>query len=373
MQTEYFQSKSLTRDYHSLCNNRLKILDVMVSRRTWRRYCELALDGDTLAQIDTMIKRFLFLRGCSENSLILVADKKQLPELFQRAYKGVRGKINPWLRNSGAAAFMALVIDRDSRHEDRPISYAFPAMSAQDTILFLMEQGLGSSWLAGVNGDELTIALGLSSDKWVPAIIVFGKTEIGPSGFNIDNLMYKSLSRKRKILQKIISWDYYGKTFNIPDNLSDRLKIVSLLNVQTCLDSFSGLDEDIPVREINQIEWELMGEAARIAPSSGNRQLWRFIFINNKSLLAEIADILNEKQTFCGIIAGLGVCGTFIEKGFEIPFWMIDLPIAFSHITIMAGALNFTGKVYLDIPEKRINSLLKVESNWRTVGLIGLR
>jgi len=377
MGSEYFQSKSLTRNYHSLCRGRLHILDMMVARRSWRRYQDWTIDAELLSQLKEFVARCVSVRGCPENDIVVVADKARLRPLFNAAYKGFAGKINPWLPKSGAAGFVALAINKQARHQERPIAYAFPSMVGQDVVLWLMERGLGSVWLAGLNGKEMASGLGLPSDKWVPAMIVFGRTGKKPGGINLDNVLYQSISRKRKSLQDIVYKDYYGQAFEIPENMSQQEEVHLSLTVSESMEALAGdrWEKKRKKKALSQLQWELLSEAARISPSSSNRQPWKFLLIQEKKMLGDLKGLLEELRPFSGVIACLGLSPeqNLLDKGMERPFWMIDLPIAISSVTMMAGALDLSARVYIDIPELKVNSLLRVSPPWRTVGLVGLR
>ncbi len=375
MERGYFKSKQLTRDYHTFCPNPLRMLDVMVARRSWRKYREGKISAALETQLKNFIKTSSNLRGCTEKELLLVTGKKQLPGIFEAAYKGFSGKINPWLRKSGTAGLLAMAIHKRPRHEERPTAYAFPSMVVQDTVLWLTEKGMGTVWLAGLNGDEMAKVLGLPFDQWVPAMIVFGETGRSPSGINLDNMIYKSISRKRKPLQEIVYRDRYGQAFDIPEIMSQRLQVNSSVSVTESLEYLSGWKKKKKARSPSQLEWEILAESARISPSAANKQQWKFILIQEKALLRDLRGLLKERRTLGGIIACIGMTSLpLLERGLERPFWMIDLPIAISSITLMAGALDFLARVYVDeIPEQQVNSLLQLESDWRTVGLVGLR
>ncbi len=377
MGSEYFQSKSLTRDYHSLCRDRLHILDMMVARRSWRKYQEGTVDAELLSQLKEFVTRCVSIRGCPEDDVVVVADKTRLPELFKGAYKGFAGKINPWLRKSGAAGFVALVINKQARHQERPTAYALPSMVGQDVVLWLMERGLGSVWLAGLNGKELASGLGLPSDKWVPAMIVFGRTGRRPGGINLDNMLYQSVSRRRKSLQDIVYKDYFGQAFEIPEIVSQQEDINTSLTVSESVEALASgrWDKERKRKSLSQLQWELLSEAARISPSASNRQPWKFLLIQEKKMLGDLKELLGEARPFSGVMACLGLSAeeNLLDKGMERPFWMIDLPIAISSVTMMAGALDLSARAYIDIPELKVNSLLRVSPPWRTAGLVGLR
>jgi nitroreductase len=149
----------------------------------------------------------------------------------------------------------------------------------------------------------------------------------------------------------------------------------SSVSVTESLEYLSGWKKKKKARSPSQLEWEILAESARISPSAANKQQWKFILIQEETLLRDLRGLLKERRTLGGIIACIGMTSLpLLERGLERPFWMIDLPIAISSITLMAGALDFLARVYVDeIPEKQVNSLLQLESDWRTVGLVGLR
>lgn len=373
METGYYASKNLTRDYQSFCTNRLHTLDVMVARRSWRKYEEWGIDNDILSQFLSFQKRSAQYRSCPEGDIVTITDDR-LPEIFRKAYAGVIGKINPFLPKSKAAGVMILAIDKDVKKQDRPVSFAYPAMTGEDAVLFLTEHGLGSVWLAGINGASIAEFINLPSDKWVPMMIVFGRTgHVKPGGFNWDSFTHRTVSRRRKNMSEITCLDYYGNNFDIPSEMTQTLNFESHGSISKNLEFMSMWNKKTERRIISQIEWELLVESARIAPSASNKQPWKFVLIQDETMLEEFRKILNEKHKFSGIIAALGLSGTLYEVGFERPFWMIDVPIAISHITLMAGELNLASRVYMDINENEINAILKTGSSWRTTGLIGLR
>ncbi|MDY6935714.1 MAG: nitroreductase family protein [Spirochaetota bacterium] len=375
MEKKLHHTKQLTRDYNSYFKNRIHILDVMLARRSWRKYRNETIEQNIFYDIEAFMKKSIALRNCPVDDIILFTNQDRLPELFKAAYKGFIGKINPWLSKVKNGGVLILSIEKRARDEERPLSYAFASLAAEDTVLYITEKGLGSVWMAGVNATEISKLLNLPSNKWVPACILFGKTNHRIGGFNVDNIVYKSLSRKRKPLNELVYSNFYGNVFDLNEEIPTNLQNNQFLNISDTLQSLSlWKDKKTNTKTtISQLEWELLIEAARIAPSSGNSQRWKFILIDDKSLIDAISKHIDEKEQLKGIIAGLGIPGTWLEVGIERPFWMIDLPISLSHISLMAAALGFGGKVYLNFPESTINSLLRIKSRWRTVGLVGLK
>jgi hypothetical protein len=55
------------------------------------------------------------------------------------------------------------------------------------------------------------------------------------------------------------------------------------------------------------------------------------------------------------------------------PFWMIDVPIALSHMSLMAASMGCAAQVFLDdIDEGAINNLILAKNDVRTVGVMGI-
>ena len=372
MQTDYFQSKALTRDYASICATTIPVLDIMVARRSWRKYTEWEMEKKFKDEFEAFIQKSAAIRQCDLADLTLITDLSQLEYLFKTAYKGVIGKINPWLPKSKAAGMLVLAIDKSKKEVDRPLGYAYPTLVGQDAVLWLTEKGIGSVWLAGINGLELAKAMGLPSEKWIFAIIVFGKTGKKPKGFNFDNISYQVVSKKRKKLPEISRLNRIEIDFPINSTESPNLNLPKQ-DITNTLDMLNAWKTAAPGPSIRLIELEMMIEGGRIAPSACNKQPWQFVAINDENELKEMARLLNEPEIPKGMIACLGESGTVYEVGLERPFWLIDVPIAMSNISVMAGALGRSVKVYFDIPEKQINSRMKLKGNWRTAGIIGIK
>jgi nitroreductase len=120
--------------------------------------------------------------------------------------------------------------------------------------------------------------------------------------------------------------------------------------------------EPIPDKKLRSIL-----EAARLAPSAGNRQPWRFIVIQNtdrKKALAEVAD----NQTFlidaAAIIVATGnpeVSARWCEK---------DPMIALEHIVLAATAMGY-GTCWIGaFNEDAVKHLLKIPANVKVIAML---
>jgi hypothetical protein len=55
------------------------------------------------------------------------------------------------------------------------------------------------------------------------------------------------------------------------------------------------------------------------------------------------------------------------------PFWMIDVPIALSHISLMAASAGRRARIFIDdIDEGAVNDLVHAKDDTRTVGVVGI-
>ena len=99
-------------------------------------------------------------------------------------------------------------------------------------------------------------------------------------------------------------------------------------------------------------------EAARIAPSGGNRQPWHFIVVQNKEMIKKLAGRQEWAATAPVMILGL------VDKGVQASYYYNDMGIAFEHIILKATDLGLgtcwmgmmrrsdEARVLLDIPKE---------------------
>ena len=115
-------------------------------------------------------------------------------------------------------------------------------------------------------------------------------------------------------------------------------------------------------------------DAARLAPSANNSQIWRFFVVHDRSLVKQAA-ALAGKPAFVGartIIAACAQPWIVAKRSREQPFFMIDIPIAISHIILMAQELGIGTTVSLDFDESKLLGLIGAPKGYRAVAVIGL-
>lgn len=113
-------------------------------------------------------------------------------------------------------------------------------------------------------------------------------------------------------------------------------------------------------------------EAARLAPSAGNRQEWRFVIVRDAETRKRIAEAANN-QAFIGeapaiIVACAETDGRIMMCG--QPCYPIDVAIALDHITLAAIELGL-GTCWIGaFDEKKVKQILSIPEKIRVVELM---
>lgn len=115
-------------------------------------------------------------------------------------------------------------------------------------------------------------------------------------------------------------------------------------------------------------------EAGRLAPSSGNRQEWRFVVVRDREVRARLGEAANG-QSFVGeapvvIVACAETDGHIMSCG--QPSYPIDVAIALDHISLAAVELEL-GTCWIGaFNEKKVKEILGVPNEIRVVELMPL-
>jgi len=120
--------------------------------------------------------------------------------------------------------------------------------------------------------------------------------------------------------------------------------------------------EPIPEEKLRNIL-----EAARLAPSAGNRQPWRFVVVQNKGLKKALAEAANN-QTFLNdasaIIVAIG------DPEVSARWYERDPMIALEHIVLAATAMGYGACWIGAFDENAIKHLLKIPANVKIIALL---
>jgi nitroreductase len=128
--------------------------------------------------------------------------------------------------------------------------------------------------------------------------------------------------------------------------------------------------KDIPVPDE---KLRVILEAARLAPSAGNRQPYKFIVVKDKEKREKLAQI--AEQSFISqapiIIAGVSLDPERIMKC-EVPTYAVDVAIAMEHIALMACAEGLATCWIGHFSQKEAKKILGIDEKYKIVALMPL-
>jgi nitroreductase len=304
----------------------------------------------------------------------VVSDRDVVEEVRKRSYRGLPNKINLWLARTPVSGFLAMITDTADPGLDRPIELPKVVMAMEDCVLWLAERGIGTCWLAGVNSKEIVDALGLGDGAAVPVLIPFGKPKERIAAADFDALMYGALSRRRKPLTDIA----FTETVDTPYDLKNLGKVgftaPPVQDVRGLLGELEMSTGAAGTTAPLDLTVDAMLESARIAPSGGNFQQWQFVVIRDGRRLEELAAAGGAGAGWRAAVVGAGSAKRLESVWFDKPFWMIDVPITFSHMSLVAASAGAAAEIRVEgIDEAAVSSLVGLRRVMRVVGAVGLR
>lgn len=146
--------------------------------------------------------------------------------------------------------------------------------------------------------------------------------------------------------------------------MSDRPDMILNLIPQTKVALFSE-------QKVDRKEIQYLIEAARLAPSARNTQIWHFISINDPEMIRRAAELLATPPlgSAPSIIAAQAKPAFFKQIHHEQPFMMIDVPIAMTHISLAASEKRMAVEWRYPSDEKECIELLKLDPLKRLVAI----
>ncbi|MBU4178720.1 MAG: nitroreductase family protein, partial [Actinobacteria bacterium] len=349
------------------------IWDVMYARRSNRKYIPARLSGEFTGSLEEIVGLSGGVRGAGSESIIPVTDQAKADLLRRRLLRGVRNKINLWLARAPVSGFLVIAVPAGDAGADRPRELPLAVMAVEDCVLWLTSVGMGTCWLAGVNQQEIAGVLGLAGDVAVPVIVCLGKPKPTGRSMNFDSLMARTMSRRRKPLSVIASVETADRSYPAQVIPSHPFSAVPVQEVTGLLERVR--DRTATPEPPLELVVDACMEAARIAPSASNLQKWRFVLVKDKKNLDELSGLsggVNGGRWRAAIVAA-GEEGGLGQVILEKPFWMIDVPIALSHMSLMAASMGCGAEVRVDgIDEGGINRMVRLPSGVRTVGVLGI-
>ncbi len=371
MAADLEQTKKATRDYRALSSTPWTLWDVMYARRSVRKYEPFKTDEELMRSLREFLAFAMEASDAAPDSVRLVSEPGQVKDLQKRSVKGMLNKINRWMANAPLLGFIAITCPAEELKADRPTQLARSVLATEDVVLWLTEHGLGSCWLGAINRDETRDFLGLPRGQVVPLLICVGKPK-PKAALTIDNFMYQTVSRRRKPLGAISFSENMSNPYQLPSLSGTQCKAAAKQDIHSLLRFiFAGehASTEVPVELII----DACLEAGRLSPNSSNNQVWRFIVVREESTLEKLREACRANRPWRAAIVGAAESGAMNSLLLDQPFWMIDLPIAFSQMSLAAASLNCLTKLRMaDIDETAINRLLDLPRKMRAGGVLGI-
>ncbi|MEA1964490.1 MAG: nitroreductase family protein [Candidatus Aerophobetes bacterium] len=115
-------------------------------------------------------------------------------------------------------------------------------------------------------------------------------------------------------------------------------------------------------------------EAARLAPSASNRQLWKFIVVRDETRRQEIAKAASN-QSFIAeapvVIAAVGLDPDSLMRC-GVPRYAVDLAIAVDHMTLAAVEENLGTCWIGSFSQEKVKKMLNIPEKYKVVALLPL-
>ncbi|HCX62736.1 MAG TPA: nitroreductase [Clostridiales bacterium] len=152
-----------------------------------------------------------------------------------------------------------IFLSEDKGHYIENTGYA-----VQNIMLKAFESGVGSCWITIKDGEAIKEKLNINSDKKLSALIALGYDD------NKNKVLYENVSEYNPSRAEVEI---------VEDNVSERMRVRDLVYL-------NKWGEDADPDELTRVGLLDAFFYARLAPSTKNRQPWRFIYDNGTVVLA---------------------------------------------------------------------------------------
>lgn len=118
-------------------------------------------------------------------------------------------------------------------------------------------------------------------------------------------------------------------------------------------------------------------EAARIAPSADNLQIWRFVVVRSPERRARLADAVSAQLSrsvaeASVVLVVCGVRGVVARARREQPFVFIDVPIALTHILLRATEAGVPCAWTLEVDQSPCRAELGIPRQAQVIAVVAL-
>jgi len=129
--------------------------------------------------------------------------------------------------------------------------------------------------------------------------------------------------------------------------------------------------------DIEEDKLKILLDAARLSPSAGNRQPWRFIVVKDFEVKRRLADAcrwkmhrMNHVEKAPVVIVGCGIPEESIRIGSLEHGYLVDVTIALQSMVLTATSLGL-GTCWIGaFDEEKIKEILSIPENVKVVALL---
>jgi nitroreductase len=135
--------------------------------------------------------------------------------------------------------------------------------------------------------------------------------------------------------------------------------------VRTRKSTRSYMDKDVEEEKLNQIL-----EAARLAPSWANKQCWKYIIVNEKGKIQELAaGLINSwmKNSKVVVVACADPKKSGSKNGMD--YYLVDVAISMEHLVLAATNLGLGTCWIGGFDEKKVKKILNIPEKIKVVAM----
>ena len=368
------------------------LIEIIRHRRSVRKYESEAVAPEAAV---CAVQAALRSPACSKTPSwnVQIFFEPKLKERFRRAVlAGLKGRLNTWLDTKEIPAMVCLTAlpEKAPRKGDKLFYLLEASIAFENFVLAARAAGLGTCWIGAFNEPPVMHTLEIEPGNRIVAVSPLGnpyKRPLSPLDITgqYDRYARRRLHESRRPLTEIVFSNRYDSPADWPltpdpaaldgcrsSEMKPEEIVPGLLSALEFPTAFAK--KAVGERKLN---WLL--EAARLAPSASNSQMWRFVVIRDKERLAELESCAHNdvglQVPFSEapvVIALLADQWMIRARGEEQPYFMIDVPIALSHILLMASDLGLAANVVLHFNESRVRRAVQAPMHARVVALLAL-
>ncbi len=255
--------------------NRLKLIE---ARRSVREYKDRELSAEDMAMVEEYITNCQQLKGGSKVSLVNIPAVDNFCQHFagKLGYNGVMIK---------APHYVLLTAEKGSE-AIKSAGYVGEAF-----VLELTKHDIGSCWLsANHHEQELVEYFAVPADYEVVALIAFGYPEVEAQ---ISKIYQSEADKQNK------SYSHFESEYN-ENAVSSRKSIEDIVYL-------ARFGNNATVEKLEELGYDDVFYYMRLAPSSVNRQPWRFVISRGKFILAVSRDDGYDDDRVAELEAGIAM------------------------------------------------------------------